>query len=155
MYDSTNDTKMHIITVQHAMEYLTDGLYSRAIRHDASKLEEPEKSMYDKYIPQLQKTKYGTPEYNKVKREMADGPLKHHFEMNRHHPEHFGNDFSKMNLIDIVEMFVDWVSASVRSDTSFEDGLQSNQDRYKYPDILQDIFINTYREYFNGIEKKL
>jgi hypothetical protein len=33
--------------------------------------------------------------------------LKHHYENNRHHPEHFKNNIDDMNLIDLIEMLCD------------------------------------------------
>ncbi|WP_407933096.1 DUF5662 family protein, partial [Herbiconiux daphne] len=33
--------------------------------------------------------------------------VQEHTKSNRHHPEFFNNDFSKMNIIDIVELISD------------------------------------------------
>lgn len=155
-YDSSIDTKAHIATVKKLMsEVIVKELLHRASIHDASKLSSPEKEMYDKYIPLLRNAKYGSKEYLDIRDKMAKGALSHHFDKNPHHPEHFNNDFTLMSLIDIMEMFVDWVAASSRSDTSFMDGLSGNQERLKYPDILQNLFENTYVQYFDGKEKNI
>ena len=53
-----------------------------------------------------------------------------------------------MTLIDIVEMFCDWVAASKYSDTSFKDGLKFNKKKFKMSEQLYNIFLNTYKEYF-------
>jgi hypothetical protein len=80
MYDSTFDTNAHIVKVQHIMSNIvTKELLDRAINHDKSKLENPEKETYDKYIPLLKQVKYGTPEYNKIKDEMAKTGTGHHY----------------------------------------------------------------------------
>ena len=148
MYDSTVDTQAHINKVQYIFNNLViEELTNRASQHDASKLEDPEKETYDKFIPLLQKVKYGTPEYNELKDEMAKTGTGHHYEVNRHHPEHFENGIKDMTLFDIFEMFVDWYSASLRSDTGFEKGLNMNKDRYNISDELYQIFVNTYKEY--------
>jgi len=149
MYDSTVDTNAHILKVQYIMSnVITKELIDRALKHDQSKLEDPEKETYDKFIPLLQQVKYGTPEYNKLKDEMAKTGTGHHYEVNRHHPEHFENGIKDMTLFDIFEMFIDWFAASLRSDTGFEKGLKMNKDRYGMSDELYQIFVNTYEEYF-------
>ena len=101
----------------------------------------------------LQKVKYGTPEYNKIKDEMAKTGVGHHYSVNRHHPEHFDDGIRGMTLFDVVEMFFDWYAASLRSDTGFEKGLEKNIERYEISDDLHKIFVNTYNEYLkNKIE---
>lgn len=148
MYDSTIDAKAHIAKIQYVLNnIIAPELLNRALNHDKSKLEDPEKETYDKYIPLLQKVKYGTPEYNKLKDEMAETGVGHHYSVNRHHPEHFENGVRDMTLVDIIEMLCDWYSASLRSDTGFEKGLLMNKDRYGISDDLTQIFINTYNEY--------
>lgn len=148
MYDSTIDVKLHIEKIQDLlMTIAVPELTQRAHDHDKSKLTNPEKETYDKYIPMLKKVKYGTPEYNSIKEEMAKYGLSHHYSVNRHHPEHFENGIKDMTLFDITEMFFDWYAASLRSDTGFEKGLLMNKERYNISDELYSIFINTYNEY--------
>ena len=148
MYDSTIDANAHIKKIQFIFDNIViPELVNRSKLHDQSKLSSPEKETYDKYIPLLQKVKYGTPEYNQIKDEMAETGVGHHYKVNRHHPEHFENGIKDMTLIDIMEMFFDWYAASLRSDTGFEKGIQMNVDRYGISDELSLILINTYNEY--------
>lgn len=148
MYDSTIDANAHIVKIQYVINnIIIPELTERAKNHDKSKLESPEKETYDKYIPLLKKVKYGTPEYTKLKDEMAKTGVGHHYSVNRHHPEHFENGIKDMTLIDVIEMFCDWYAASLRSDTGFMSGLSMNKDRYDISDELNQIFINTYNEY--------
>jgi len=148
MYDSTIDANAHIHKLQYIFEnIMLPELMNRSRDHDKSKLESPEKETYDKYIPMLQKVKYGTSEYDKIKEAMADGGVGHHYSVNRHHPEHFENGIRDMTLFDIFEMFVDWYAASLRSDTGFEKGIDMNRNRYSMSDDLYQIFLNTYTEY--------
>jgi hypothetical protein len=151
MYDSTIDAKAHINKIQFVIDnIIIPELIERSKNHDKSKLESPEKETYDKFIPLLQKVKYGTPEYNKLKDEMSETGVGHHYSVNRHHPEHFESGISDMTLIDIVEMFCDWYSASLRSDTGFTSGVSLNKERYDMSDQLTQIFINTYNEYLKN-----
>ncbi len=147
-YDSANDTYSHKRHVESAMGKIIKALEDRSEHHDDSKLENPEKACYDKYIPLLKETKYGTKEYYAIKDAMENDGLKHHFDANRHHPEHFKNGIEDMTLVDIVEMFCDHYAASLRSDTGYPAGEKSNAGRYHYPDALLKIFMNTYDEYF-------
>lgn len=145
MYDSTKDTVEHIKRVQDVFNsVIIPELQRRAVKHDSSKLESPEKETYDKYIPMLREVKYGTKEYLELRDKMKKEGLSHHFKVNRHHPEHFPNsDISHMNIVDIVEMIVDWYAASLVSDTSFEAGLKGNAERYHIPSQLVSIMKNT------------
>ena len=148
-YDSTIDAKSHIATVSKFMNTLIADLEKRKIYHDSSKLEEPERSCYDKYIPLLKTAKYGTDEYNAIRKAMEKEGLKHHYESNRHHPEYHKDGINDMTLVDIVEMFIDWEAASQRSDTGFKEGLKLNRKKYGMNEQLYRILLNTDKEYFD------
>ena len=149
-YDSTDDTLKHKENIRHVIEdIIVPELLKRAKTQDDSKLQSPEKETYDEFIPKLKTAKYGSGEYLQLKTEMEKKGLKHHFEVNRHHPEHYpNNDISYMNLIDLVEMFADHYAASLRSDTGYEKGEKSNADRYHYSDQILKILLNTHKELF-------
>lgn len=146
MYDSTVDAVAHIKNIQKVIEKVIKELEKRAVEHDKSKLSDPEKDTYDKYIPELRKFKYGSPEYLDVRKKMNKEGLAHHFEVNRHHPEHFKNGIDDMNLVDVMEMVCDWYAASMKSDTSFEGGFKQNAERFGISEQLCSIMINTYND---------
>lgn len=87
-YDSTQDTIKHIKNVMDMLEKIVVNLENRSACHDASKLEEPEKSMYDQFTPKLRDSTYGSDEYKGFLKDMG-AALQHHYEVNTHHPEHF------------------------------------------------------------------
>lgn len=146
-YDSSYDTNSHIRNIQMVMDLvIIPMLIERATIHDASKLVDPEKSCYDEYIPKLKEAKYGTDEYNQIKKEMEDKGLAHHYSVSRHHPDHFKNGINDMNLIDIIEMFADWYAASLRSDTGFDKGLGMNFEKFGIDTQLAKILENTYND---------
>lgn len=147
-FDSTVSAQEHRKTVREVGRKILVDLERRFKDHDLSKLEDPEKACYDKYIPLLQKAKYGSKEYYDIKNEMKKDGLDHHFQVNRHHPEHFENGILDMTLVDLVEYFVDTYSASMRSDTPYSEGVKANQKTHNLPDELVKIFINTVDEYF-------
>ena len=70
--------------------------------------------------------------------------LKHHYEINSHHPEHYEEGIDGMTLFDLVEMFCDWKAASLRhSDGNFISSLEYNKKRFNMDDQLYSIFTNT------------
>ena len=96
-----NETWKHINRVQQLLAYVISGFQARLLMHDQSKLCQPEVGMFQKYTPRLAEMEYsGDPdsEYQKCLEEMKQTALKHHYENNRHHPEHFGNGIEGMNL---------------------------------------------------------
>jgi len=146
MYDSTKDTNDHKEAVKHFMSVAILKLTQRAIVHDASKLESPEKEMFDKYTPLLKDTTYGSDAYKKYLSEMGVALLKH-YENNTHHPEHFENGIAGMSLLDLLEMFCDWQAASLRhADGDIVESIEINRKRFGMSDQLHRIFLNTLKE---------
>ena len=143
MYNSEKDTLAHKSIVARIGGSYTADLNHRILTHDDSKLQSPEKECYDKYVPLLKETKYGTPEYEAVVKEMRANGGTHHGEVNPHHPEFHPNGISDMNILDLTEMLIDWYSASLRSDTSFAEGLKANQRRFGFSDDLLKLFTNS------------
>lgn len=87
-YDSTADTLKHIENVQDKIGQVIAMLCDRSKKHDASKLESPEKETFDEYTPKLKDSTYGSSEYQSYLDNMSVA-LNHHYDNNRHHPEHF------------------------------------------------------------------
>ena len=85
--DSTEETIRHIVRVKEFMNMVAMELARRGAEHDRSKLNEPEKSIFDEMTPKLKTSTYGSEEYKGFLREMKVA-LDHHYENNRHHPEH-------------------------------------------------------------------
>lgn len=154
-YDSRPETLEHINRVGFFLEGAILNLRERKIRHDASKLREPELEAFDIATPKLANLEYGSEEY---KQSLADlGPaLQHHFEHNDHHPEHWGERGVRgMSLMALLEMLCDWRAASerVRQRTddpdkvaTFESGLMHNKERFGISDDLYEILVNTAKE---------
>lgn len=152
-YDSTKDTMDHINIIKRVFnDIIIPEVINRCETHDVSKLSSPEKEVYDKYIPELKKYEFGSPEYREVREAMKKEGLDHHFEVNRHHPEHFENGITDMTIIDLLEYVVDHFSSSLKSTSSFEVGEAKNKELYNINDDLFKIIMNTYNEYFKPIE---
>jgi len=148
-YDSKEDTKKHIRLVQRLLVSMADEFMARGIMHDKSKLEFPEKVMYDEFVPKLRAVTYGSGEYKKNLKDMGVA-LQHHYENNSHHPEHYKNGINGMNLGDIVEMFCDWQAAVLKHDDGdFGESMKINKQRFDMSDQLYDIFMNTFQDLIN------
>lgn len=85
--DSSKETLKHISNVQNNINYIVSELHQRGGIHDRSKLEEPEKSIFDEFTPKLKDSTYGSDEYKQFLKEMQVA-LDHHYHVNSHHPEH-------------------------------------------------------------------
>lgn len=148
-YDSTQDTLDHIESVERKLKVFASELIFRATQHDLSKLESPEKELFDEMTPILKTLTYGSEEY-KASLEKLKPALQHHYMVNSHHPEHYPNGIKGMDLLDIVEMFCDWMAATERvKNGDIRKSLGINQVRFGIPPELTMIFFNTLKYYEN------
>ena len=86
---------------------------------------------------------YGSDEYKSFLEGLKPA-LDRHYSNNRHHPEHFENGISGMNLIDLLEMICDWKASSERhADGNIFNSIEVNQKRFGYSDDLKEILKNT------------
>lgn len=168
------DTKDHINQVREFLLIMLNELSERAINHDKSKLESPEIEIFTEYTPKLKNSTYGSNEYKGFLEGLGEA-LKHHYQNNSHHPEHYKKyvcngcfkefekmpsrcdvcmysqfqeeaDIKQMDLLDIVEMFCDWKAATLRHDDGdIYKSIDINQKRFRYSDDLASIFRNTAR----------
>lgn len=85
--DSRPDTLDHIRRVAELLHQCQHIITQRALNHDKSKLEEPEKSGFDR-LRGLADMAYGSEEYKEcLRREKPT--IDHHYAFNSHHPEHY------------------------------------------------------------------
>lgn len=145
-YDSRIDTLQHIGRVQ---KYIADVIFQLAGRstlHDKSKLEEPEKSVFDRETPSLKTLTYGSDEYQAALNRLGTA-LAHHYAKNDHHPEHYDQGIDGMSAIAIIEMLCDWKAASERhNDGSMTKSIEHNVKRFNIEPQLASILWNTARE---------
>lgn len=142
-YDSQIDTLTHIARVRELLEDARCDLMERALDHDLSKLEDPEKSIFDEFTPKLRGMTYGSDEYKAALAGMKPA-LDHHYAHNRHHPEFFSNGVAGMTLIDLIEMLCDWKAATERhADGNLQRSIQINRERFNVSDQLTQILENT------------
>lgn len=143
-----SETLKHVNDVQKNLSILIEKLAERARVHDASKFEEPERSVFALNTPKLAQVEYGTPEYE----ELLEGvrpAIDHHYAKNTHHPEHWPNGVEDMDLLDLVEMLSDWTSATKRNKNgNVHKSIEHNKERFDITPQLAAIFKNTVDRYF-------
>lgn len=145
-YDSAPDTRAHIERVGVLLHVMMEHLRNRAHLHDASKLQEPEKSMFDEYTPRLRALTYGSDEYKTALKDMGVA-LAHHYAHNSHHPEHHTMGVGGMSLLDVLEMLCDWKAATERhANGDIRKSLEINQARFGISDQLAWVLENTVDE---------
>lgn len=146
-YDSTADTLMHIKKVSKLLNDAATELIRRGNIHDDSKLESPEKELFDEWTPILSSCVYGTDDYKKSLENIKPA-LDHHYANNSHHPEHYENGINDFDLFDLIELFCDWNAATERTkDGDILKSIEINKKRFNMSDQLCDILINTVNRY--------
>lgn len=146
MSDSRYENLQHSRRVDELLLQVIEGIQRRVTQHDLSKLEEPEKSIFDEFTPKLKDSTYGSEEYFGFLHEMQ-AALDHHYANNRHHPEHFEDGVNGMTLVDMVEMLCDWKAATERHDDGdLARSLEIQQTRFDMSDQLILILWNTAKE---------
>lgn len=137
------ETYEHIRSVQRNLIIVATELLSRAMQHDQSKLLPPESEIFERSTEKLSRLTYGSPEYKEALKDLGPA-LTHHYEANRHHPEHWGGGITDFNLCDLVEMFCDWCAATQRhADGDIVRSCEVNQKRFNYSDDLKAILLNS------------
>jgi Family of unknown function (DUF5662) len=146
-YDSRADTLAHSQRVGELMVQLVKEMLDRSTCHDRSKTEPPELDVFNEFTPKLKHSTYGSDEYKGYLESMGAG-LQHHYESNRHHPEHHVGGINGMTLVDLVEMLADWKAATERmADGDLNRSLVIQQERFKISDQLLTVLWNTANEY--------
>jgi hypothetical protein len=140
----------HLHLIAEFMGSIQKEMMKRMASHDNSKLSPIEIEGFVEKSPELKKMEYGSPEYFKSLESFKE-VLKHHYDNNRHHPEHFGDaGVSGMNVIDLLEMICDWSASSQRMATKdFFSGLPVQKDRFNLDPQLYSIIVNT-MEFLTG-----
>ena len=80
------ETNKHIRNVQLLIYDAVEMLLTRAHRHDISKFDDEEKSLFVEFTPELGKIQYGSEEYKAILEKLKPA-VEHHNMLNPHHPE--------------------------------------------------------------------
>ena len=144
-FESNQAVLVHVKMVREYIDLLIKKLEDRGNNHDASKMTSPEVEVFSEFTPKLSACTYGSEEYKGFLAGMRPA-LEHHYANNRHHPEHFPNGLSDMNLVDLVEMICDWKAATRKHrDGNILKSLEINSKRFNMDPQLLAILHNTVR----------
>ncbi|MDY0091897.1 MAG: DUF5662 family protein [Candidatus Vecturithrix sp.] len=147
--DCIRDTMQHSEHVRQNLSIIIEQLRDRAQHHDESKLSEAEIDGFTEYTPKLKYAEFGSEEYENFLTELKP-VLAHHYQENRHHPEHFANGYRDMNLVDLVEMFCDWLASTQRmARGDIYKSIEHVQKRFVLSDDLVQILKNTAKDVFH------
>ena len=141
----------HIYRVQTYLVSLINLINNRALRHDRSKLDSPEKDALIHYNEdKLHQYPYGSSEWRaEDKAQRADDKVNeaylHHVKSNFHHPESYLEGVNDMDLIDLLELVAD-----LKADSQEYAGLMTMEEyvtayceMHRLPHVLLYIFMNT------------
>jgi hypothetical protein len=146
--DCVRDTRQHIRQVQDNLTVVISELLERIKAHDDSKFSDVELDTFVRVTPRLRESVYGSDEYKANLADMQEA-LKHHYANNRHHPEFYSSGYRDMDLVDLLEMLLDWLAATKRHNTgNIFDSIKINQNRFGYSEELAQFFRNTIHNYF-------
>ena len=143
-----SETLKHVNEVRTNIWTMISQLDKRAHVHDASKFEEPERSIFAASGHKLSATEYGSPAYTELMKEVQVA-IDHHYSKNTHHPEHWPKGVDDMDLLDVVEMLCDWAAAVKRNKNgNVHKSIDFNEERFKMSPQLAQIMRNTVNRYF-------
>jgi hypothetical protein len=148
-----NETRKHQQEVSRLLIQFSQLLLTRAMYHDESKLEHPERESFIQATAILKGLTYGSEEYKESLKKLGPA-LEHHYLTNKHHPEFNDlNGFSlqtlndpirSMDLVDMVEMLCDWIAATKRhTDGNIGRSITINEKRFGINEQLSQVFRNT------------
>ncbi len=148
-HDVIRSTAAHIRRVGDLLVEQSHALMKRAVHHDSSKWSVAEYPYFEEATPRLADLVYGSEEYRQQM--IAIKPaIKHHQATNSHHPEHYPNGISDMDLLDLVEMLCDWKAAGERQvDGDILRSLEINKERFGIDDQLYNVLRTTAIRWFN------
>jgi signal recognition particle subunit SEC65 len=135
----------HKLSVKTGIQRIVDELESRAEKHDDDKLYPRILENFMNVSNKFSGVKFASTEYNEILNELKP-VLNEHYEKSPHHPEHNINGINGMTLIDLIEMLVDWKSASTAYGDTFYESLKITKERFNIGEQLFEILLNTSKE---------
>lgn len=149
------ETQSHVDRVQDLASTFAGLLCDRAAVHDNTKFLPPEREEFILRTQHLKGLDYGSAEY-KEQLKLMEPALKHHYQCNHHHPEHYENGIDGMTLIDLVEMFCDWIAASERHESGdIFKSIEYNTERFGLSEQLASVLRNTAMRVFGSRKSRV
>lgn len=138
-----NRVLAHKLSVKLGIQRIIDDLFNRGEHHDDDKLEGETLTSFYEISGKFKSAKFGSPEYERTLLDLKP-TLDKHYSINDHHPQHYENGIDGMNFLSMIEMIVDWKSASsAYGDTEFEESMKINKHRFDIDEQLFSVMMNT------------
>lgn len=137
----------HKDSVRSKLLFIARELTKRSAMHDDSKLQSPEIDWLIE-MDKEPRVEYGSKEYYQ-KMHKWHKFFTHHYNVNRHHPDHFINGIDGMNLVDLSEYLIDIISYF--DEMHVGDAIrviEEQKSRFRLSDQLAQILKNTLIDYF-------
>lgn len=138
----------HQKLVSHLLRKLARELENRADIHDLSKFQLDELEGFIEVNQVARKYPFGSDEYKKsLKNNKA---IELHFSRNSHHPEYHIQEVESMELLDFVEMTIDWIAANkIYGNTPWGEALKRQEERFNLSNCHMTI-INLIENFYRG-----
>ncbi|MDK1290116.1 DUF5662 family protein [Pseudoalteromonas umbrosa] len=138
----------HRASQQSLLSVWLQEIHRRCLTHDQSKLLAPEVDAFTKSMERLSFVEFGSVDYHKALAELKPA-LEHHYAHNRHHPEHFSGGVMDMTLVDLFEMYCDWLASSLRTkDGDIYHSFEVTQKRFNLCDEVITLLKNTHEAHY-------
>jgi len=133
---------LHRQSVKLGLQRISDILVNRGDLHDIDKFEE---AMFEDFylnIPKFTNVSFGEIEWENAMESIKT--MNNHYAVSPHHIQHYPNGINGVNLIDLLEMIVDWKSANnAYGDVKLSEALIIQKKRFGIDDQLYKIIVNT------------
>lgn len=127
----------------------------RATLHDVSKYSDGEFPGF-KGATYYVRGPWGKEEIPDAVKEKLKESIDLHHTNNDHHPEYFPSGMEDMDLIQLLELSVDWKSAMIRhGNYDIEENVRVGQQKFGYPDFFAKILCNTLKKLASYEEEAL
>lgn len=132
----------HKKKVMDIMYDIANMIMKRGYIHDDSKLQDEFDSWVEYYIPENERD-IESEEYKKSFEALKE-VREQHYMKNRHHMEFYNGDIKKINVVDLIEIIVDWIaSASSQDKGNLRVTIEKARERFKFSKDIESIILNT------------
>lgn len=152
---SENDYMTHLfahkLLIAKYLNPIASDIIKRSTTHDDSKLYGVEKELFLELDIVDENTQYGEDYYKKLRDKNVAVAIANHYMSNDHHPEHHSDGIEDMDLVQLLEMLVDWkVGGLTLVSGDIFDSIEKNISRFGIDDQLASILRNTAKKYLEG-----
>lgn len=137
---------IHRYYVNFFLSKIVQEIFLRAHLHDVSKYSDNEFPGFKGAIYYV-RGPWGRENIPNIVKEKLRSSIEEHHKVNDHHPEFHPAGMEDMDLIQLLEMAVDWRAAMIRhGNHDIDENIQIGKERFGYPDFFAKILANTLKK---------